>query len=337
MTKKITIKEVAKHAGVGLATVSRAINGAEGISPNTKKRVLDSIEVLGYTPNFVAQSMRSQKYKSIAFFADISNPIFAQIAKESQIELEKYGYTLSLCSIGDNDIGNKILSFLEGRRFDGIILSIPKEDDWELNKSLAKIDYPIVTINRDVPFLPAGVITDSYSSVKDAVSYLLRLGHENIVLIGGDKEIRISREGMRAYRDAYYAFNKVPNEELIKHGKLEIESGEKIFKEILPNIYSKKITAILSLNNQMFYGVLRAMREVKLQYPKDISLITFSDSELMQLLDPPLTVIQRPIDDMGRSIARTLIKYIKEPKLYGELEPVVIPTKFIIRDSCKSI
>jgi LacI family transcriptional regulator len=337
MSKNITIKDVAKHAGVGLGTVSRVINGANNVSPTMKKKIFESIEALGYTPNYVAQSMRTQRYKNIAFFADISNPIFAQIAKESQIELEQFGYTLSLCNIGDKDIANKILSFLEGRRFDGIILSIPKEDDEELNTSISNIDIPIVTINRDLPNLPAKVLTDYYSSVKEAISYLLGLGHNHIALIGGDKEIRPTREGMRAYRDAYYAHNQVPNEELIKNGIFTSESGETLFMDLLPDIHDGKITAIVSLNNQMFYGVLRGMRVAKLQYPKDISLITFEDSELMELLDPPITVINRPIKDIGRSIVKMLIKYIQEPDLNGELEPVVIPTEFIIRDSCRSI
>ncbi|MET3699821.1 LacI family transcriptional regulator [Bacillus oleivorans] len=337
MSRKITIKDVAKHAGVGIGTVSRVINGSNSVSPKMKKKIFESIEALGYTPNYVAQSLRTHKYKNIAFFADISNPIFAQIAKESQIELEQFGYTLSLCNIGEKDIANKISSFLEGRRFDGIILSIPKEDDEELNESLSNIDIPIVTINRDLPNLTAKVLTDYYSSVKEAIIYLLSLGHTNIALVGGNKEIRPTREGIRAYKDAYLIHNRVPNQALIKNGKFSSESGETIFMDLLPDIQKGYITAILSLNNQMFYGILRGMRKAKLQYPKDISIITFEDSELMQLLDPPLTVIHRPIKDIGKSIVKILIKSIEEPEQIEEIESVVIPTEFIIRDSCRPI
>ncbi|MCF3942614.1 LacI family DNA-binding transcriptional regulator [Oceanobacillus alkalisoli] len=337
MSRKITIKDVAKHAGVGIGTVSRAINGNPNISTSTKEKILESIKILGYTPNNVAQSMRSQRYKNIAFFADISNPIFAQIAKESQIELDKHGYTLSLCNIGEKDIGNKISSFLEGRKSDGIILSIPKEDDFELNRSLANIKVPIVTINRDVPILPAGVVTDYYFSVNEAIDYLLSLGHRNIALIGGDKKIRPTREGISAYKDAFLSNGVKLNNNYIKNGKLSSESGEALFNELLPDIQKGELTAILCLNNQMFYGVLRGMRKAKLKYPDDISLITFEDSELMELLDPPLTVIHRPIDEMGKSIVNTLINYIDNPETYGKLEPVVIPTNFIIRESCKPV
>ena len=337
MNRKITIKDVARHAGVGIGTVSRAINGNTNISTSTKEKILESIKTLGYTPNNIAQSMRSQRYKNIGFFADISNPIFAQIAKESQIGLDKHGYTLSLCNIGEKDIGNKILSFLEGRKSDGIILSIPKEDDIELNRSLANINVPIVTINRDVPILPAGVVTDYYFSVKEAINYLIKLDHRNIALIGGDKKIRPTREGIKAYKDAYLSNDIKPNDSFIRNGKLSSESGELLFKELLPEIKSGNLTAILCLNNQMFYGILRGMRKAKLKYPDDISLITFEDSELMELLDPPLTVIHRPIDEMGKSIVKTLIEYIDNPETYGELSPVVIPTEFIIRESCKPL
>jgi LacI family transcriptional regulator len=337
MNKKITIKDVAKHAEVGVGTVSRVLNGSDSVSPYTKSRILKSIKALDYIPDHVARSMRLQSYKNIAFFADISNPIFAQIAKESQIELEKNGYTLSLSNIGEKDVRNKMESFLEGRGFDGIVLSIPKEDDEELNQFLSSINIPIVTINREVPVLPAGIITDYYSSVKEATSYLLSMGHINIALVGGEKHIRPTREGIRGYNDAFLPFTTVPNEDLINNGKLSRESGEEIFKLLLPKIHRKQITAILCLNNQMFYGILRGMREAKLRYPEDVSVITFEDNELMELLDPPITVIKRPVNIIGKSIVEMLLKYINNPELYGKLKSTVIPTTFIKRESCRSI
>ncbi|MFD1415894.1 LacI family DNA-binding transcriptional regulator [Oceanobacillus jeddahense] len=337
ITRKVTIKDVSQHSGFGIGTVSRAINQSEGISEKTRKKIQASIEQLGYTPNYVAQSMRSQKYKSIAFFADISNPVFAQIAKSVQIELDSYGFTLSLCSIGEKNVEEKISSFLNGRSFDGIILSIPTEKDWKLNKVLTKIDIPVVPINRDVPTLPPGVLTDYYSSVKKAINYLISLGHESIAMITGNKEIRPTREGIRAYKDCFDFQGKQFNEELILSGKLNSKSGEELLLEIAPKIHRGEVTAVLSLNNQMFYGILRAMRKESLRYPDDISIITFEDNELTQLLDPPVTSIHRPIDDMGKQIAQVLLKYIQDPESYGEEEPIVIPTEFLIRDSCKPI
>ena len=158
--KKVTIKDVARDAGVGLGTVSRAINGSANISLETKQKIFESIKKLGYVPNQTAQSMRSNKYRSIALFVNISNVAFAQIAKGIQNELDYSGYTLSLCDVGERDAAGKIDSFLAGRKFDGIILSVPREDDEQLHKVLSKVSVPIVTLDRDVPGVAGGVVID---------------------------------------------------------------------------------------------------------------------------------------------------------------------------------
>lgn len=334
---KVTIKDVALHAGVGLGTVSRAINGAPGISIKTKKKIFESIQQLGYIPDQTAQSMRSNKYKSIAFFIDISNVSFTQIAKGIQNQLEDSGYTLSLCDIGQNNVVDKIASFLSGRNFDGIILSVPREDDEELQKLLAGVKIPIVTLDRDIPGLAPGISTDYSSSVKKATSYLLSLGHEGIALIGGSRKIRPTKVSIQAYKEAFAAYGKTVNENLIFEGRFSDESGRLIMQDLLPDIQRGKVTAVISLNNQMFHGILQTMRDNGLEYPKDISLITVEDYELTKLLSPAVTVIRRPLLEMGASVSRVLLKYLEEPELYGTLNPITVPTEFMVRDSCRPV
>jgi DNA-binding LacI/PurR family transcriptional regulator len=336
-TSKITIKEVAKHAGVGIGTVSRAINGATGISTRTRNKVLESIQQLGYTPDRIAQSMRSQKFKNIAFFIDISNVAFAQIAKGIHYELEHLGYTLSLCDIGNNNVIDKVNSFLEGRRFDGIILSVPRENDQELQELFSLIKIPIVTLDRDVPGLPAGIITDYKSSVKKATQYLLSLGHRGIALVGGSSNIRPTRVSIAGFREAYDEYGISCPPDLIIGGEFTSEFGRRVMFELLQKIHLKEVTAIFSLNNQIFSGILQVMRENGLDYPGNVSLVTIEDSELTQLLKPAVTVIRRPLVEMGKSVARVLTRYIEDPNLYGKQSPMVIPTEFIVRDSCKDI
>ncbi|WP_248924342.1 LacI family DNA-binding transcriptional regulator [Paenibacillus hamazuiensis] len=334
---KVTIKDVALHAGVGLGTVSRAINGAPGISLKTKKKIFESIQQLGYIPDQTAQSMRSNKYKSIAFFIDISNVSFTQIAKGIQNELEDSGYTLSLCDIGHTNVVDKIASFLSGRNFDGIILSVPREDDEELQKLFEGVKIPIVTLDRDIPGLASGIMTDYYSSVKKAVSYLLSLGHEGIALVGGSRKIRPTKVSIQAYKEAFASFGKTAGDGLIREGRFSDESGRLIMLDLLPEIQRGHITALISLNNQMFHGILQTMRDNGLEYPKDLSIITVEDYELTKLLNPPVTVIRRPLLEMGASVARVLLKYLDEPDLYGTLKPVIVPTEFIVRESCRPV
>jgi DNA-binding LacI/PurR family transcriptional regulator len=335
--KKITIKDVAKHACVGLGTVSRAINGSGGISAKTKNKVFESIKELGYTPDVIAQSMRTNRYKKIAFFIDISNVAFSQIAKGIQYELDNLGYTLSLCDIGDKNVMEKVITFMSGGRFDGIILSLPREDDRELHEFFSSCKVPIVTLDRDIPGLPAGIVTDYFSSVKKATNYLLSLGHKGIALVGGSRQIRPTRVSIEAFQEAYSEKNITCPEYLIMEGQLTNEFGRRAMYDLLPKIRNGKVSAIFTLNNQIFQGMFHVIRENNLEYPTDISLITFEDYELTQLLKPSVTVIRRPLLEMGKSVSRILVKYIEKPDLYGKLSPSVIPTEFIIRDSCKAL
>lgn len=335
--KKITIKDVAHHAGVGLGTVSRAINGAPGISSKMKQRIFKSIEELGYVPDQTAQSMRSNKYKNIVFFVNISNVAFAQIAKGIQNELDNSGYTLSLCDIGYRDVAGKISSFLAGRKFDGVILSVPKEEDEALSQILPKINAPIVTLDRDVPGVAGGVVIDYYSSVKKATEYLLSLGHNGIALVGGSSTIRPTKVSIQAYKEALINNGMQVDMRLIFEGGFTSEAGRKIMLDLLPEIQNGHVTAILSLNNQMFHGILQVMRENNLEYPQDLSIITVEDYELTKLLHPAVTVIKRPLIEIGASVSQILIRYIEQPELYGKLNPIVIPTEFIVRESCRKI
>ena len=332
---KITIKDVAKDAGVGLGTVSRAINGAPGISSKTKEKILDSIKKLGYIPDQTAQNMRSNKYKNIAFFANITNIAFAHIAKGIQHGLEDSGYTLSLCDIGETDVTEKLKSFLSGGKYDGVIISVPREDDEEINDFLSNLRVPIVSLDRDIPGLAGAVVTDYYSSVKKGAEYLISLGHEGIALVGGSSKIRPTKVSIQAYKDAYESFGKKAMNHLIYEGSFTSESGRKIMLDLLPEIQKGNITAILSLNNQIFHGILEVMRENRLEYPRDISLISVEDYELTKLLNPAVTVIKRPLFDIGVSLSRLLIQLMDQPELRGVVNPITIPTEFIIRESCK--
>lgn len=332
------MKDVAKHASVGLGTVSRAINNSPRITPETKKKVFDSIRALGFVPDPVAQSMRSLKYRNIAYLVgDISNPAFAQYAKGIQEYLETMGYTLSLCNTGDEDVAEKVRSFLEGRKLDGVILSLPREDDQKLLELLGEIHVPIVTLDRDVPNVPAGIITDYYSSILEATQYLIQLGHKGIALLTGTRNIRPTRVSIDGFREAFRV-NSLPfSDDFILEGELTTQFGIKAMKRLLPDIRKGKITAVITLSHQIFQGVLRVMRDNEVDYPRDVSLITVEDSELTQLLKPAVTVIKRPLIESGHKIAKLLTQYIQKPELMGKASPISVSTEFIIRNSCRKV
>lgn len=335
---KVTIRDVAKHASVGLGTVSRALNGNSEISPKTKKKIMDSIRELGFVPNRSAQGMRSQKYKSIGFVVgDISNIAFAEIAKGINDCLEEHGYTLVLYNTGDHDIANKVSSFLSRNKMDGIILSLPREDDEIMRGILVNADIPIVTIDRVIEDIPTAVVTNYYDALYKATNYLLSLGHRNVAVMTGTRQIRPTRDSIRGFRDAYEGNGLTYSDESIYEASFTSESAQMVMQRLLPKIRAKEITAIISLNLNMFHGILRSLQANGLEYPADVSLLTLEDSELTQLLKPAVTVIRRPLKEIGRQAVTYLLGYMKDAESTIASGPMLIATEFVIRDSCAPV
>jgi LacI family transcriptional regulator len=337
--KKVSIKDVARHSGVGIGTVSRVINNSDRIRPETRQKVLNSIKELGYIPNRLAQSMRSHVSKDIAFFVDISNLTFSRIATGVYQYLESHGYTLTLCHIGKNreTAFNKVKTFLSGRRFDGIILSLPNEEDETLNGYLKKQDIPIVTMDRDIPGLATGVVTDYQGSVRKAVDYLVSLGHRGIAMLNGLPIIRPSKLINRSFREALERNGLPTDDSCLFTGEYTRDFGAQTMLNLLPRIRSGEVTAIICMHDEIFHGLLQVMKDCQLRCPEDISVITLEDYEMTQLLTPPFTVIRRQLFDMGEKVAQTLINYIQNPELYGQLDPHSLPTELIIRESCAPV
>ncbi|WP_135550049.1 LacI family DNA-binding transcriptional regulator [Paenibacillus cymbidii] len=336
--KKVTIKDVAKEAGVGVSTVSRWLNDSPKISDEAKAKVLSSIEKLGYVPDRMAQSLRSQKYKNVAFLvSDISNMAMPTIVRGLLSVFDSAGYSISLCNTGSEDIFDKVRKFLQGRKLDGIVLHVAREDDQALHRFLLKLNIPIVVMDRDIPGIPSGVYIDYYSSVKEAAAYLLSLGHRNIVLSCGFRPIRPTRVAIDAFHAAYLEKGLTPPEHLIVYGAVSHEFGKTMIERFLPEIRKGEVTAVISINNASFSGMLEAIYEAELEYPRDLSLITLGDSELTQWLRPSVTVIDRPLEEIGVQLGQSLINRIESNQPGESFEPVVIPTKLIVRNSCRSV
>lgn len=333
---KVSIVDVAKHAGVGVGTVSRAINGQGSISAETKEKIMHSIEVLGYTPNRVAQSLRSQQYKNIVFFVDLAIPTFSKIINGIYMELETQGYMLSLCSIGSNNTLEKIKKFVSLHHFDGVILATPREDDEELNIYLSTLGVPVVTFELSIPGVATGINVDYRTGVKLATNYLLSLQHKNIALLCSSTNIPSNRAIINGFSETFAENNLTLKEKQI----IKISGSANDFKlneliALMPKIRSKEVTAILCMHNTFLTGLLQVMKDSHIQYPHDVSLIAVDDYELTKLLNPSITVISRPLVEMGKKIAAMLLQYIDNPNLYCKLPPYSIPTEFIIRESCK--
>jgi LacI family transcriptional regulator len=334
--QKVTIKDVAKHAGVGVGTVSRVLNQSSEVSLAVKLQVEKSIAMLGYKPSSLARSLRTQKTRAIAFFVnDISNVAFSTIAKGIHQVLEQQDYHLVLYNTGNEKVKEKIIEAIEERKFDGMILSLPQEKDSTFINRLNKEKTPFFLLDREFHGVQANaVLSDYYNGIRQATEYLLSLGHTKIGFITNANDIRPARESLRGYEDAYKLNNLLVLQELIKRGEFSVEYGCAALKEL---IAESGVTAVIAGSNQLLVGCIEAVRELKLDIPSQLSVIGFEDSDFTRLLNPGITVVKRPLLQIGRQIAHLMLQRIQqEEKGEHGMQAIstIIPTELVIRDSC---
>ncbi len=332
-TPRATIHDVARVAGVSIGTVSRVLNGHGRTGPQTRERVNNAVQILGYRVNTVAQSMRRQTTNTVALLVhDITNQIFATAASAAQEVLERAGYMLVLASSGpDPNSEASTIRVLSQRRMDGIIGFLRREDDPDTVEALQEFDGAIVLFDREMDVSADVVLTDHASGVTRATKHLLDQGHRSIALIGSATHIYPGRERVRGFVEAYHGHALQPPMELIRKHALDADYGFRETYSLLSN--SPRPTAIIAATNQILEGAIAAIRQAGLRVPQDVSLISFDDSPLARMVVPSITVISRSVTQMGTMAAEMILERLRA----GRDQPpqkVVLPTEIVLRDSC---
>lgn len=329
---RVTILEVARAAGVSLGTVSRVINENATVRAPVRTRVLQAIEQLGYVPDARAQSLRTQATMTIGcIVSDISNPLFSGAVSTAEQTLKAAGYTMVLTSSHDSTEREiEILSVFRRRRLDGLITTISREADPRIRTHLEQLEMPVVLLERTIALEADSVVTDHFNGAYQATNYLLMLGHRRMGLITVTQEATPGRERARGFRQAHADFG-VPLDETCSafHG-FSAEYGYHAAYEFLSA--SSAPTAIIAGANQMV-GILRATRALGLDVPRDLSLISFGDTDLAELHSPPLTVVRWDNARTGRVAAEQLLSRISGSARSGPLN-VVLPSELVLRKSC---
>jgi LacI family transcriptional regulator, galactose operon repressor len=332
MTNNVTIKDVARDAECSVGTVSRVINN-KSVSIKTREAVERSMRELGYTPNAIAQSMRTNTTKAIALVVnDISNPLFSGIAKATGDVLRAHGYFLLISNTNNNpEMECEILETLMQRRIDGLIIAVADEKNKEIQAMLDKVRFPVVLLDRELNHEYDSVCDDHFTGMEQAVRYLMDLGHTKIHLISGSEKIRPGRERIGGFKSAFKNRNVDFNNNLISEGRLDSAYG---YEEAIKALNSpERPTAIIAGGNQIFTGVLRAIKRCNLDIPRDISVIACDDVDLTVLMRPSITVISRSIPDIGRATGELLFNRIKDPSNLSKRQ-ILIPTELLVRESC---
>lgn len=303
-----TILDVARRADVAVSSVSRVLNDHPDVSPAMRRRVLAAVDALGYRPHFIAKSLRSGMTYSVGFVVrDISNPLFADIAKGAEDTLRRAGYSMILTnSEGDPDLDAEYIALLRQRRVDALMLSLESESHPATLEALQSFPGPLVLLDREVPSLEASaVLCDHHSGMHDAVDHLLDLGHRRVGILAGPTAIRATRERVRGYREAYEGRRQWVDEELIRLGAYtrKFAYRETLSLLDLPN----PPTALVAGGLQLAAGVLLAAHDRGMKAGRDLAFVTCDEIDLMRVFDPPISAVTRDAGLLGEQAARLLI------------------------------
>lgn len=326
-----TVLDVAKRAGVAPITVSRVINNSGYISQATRERVEAAVKDLGYVPNTLARGLRSKKTRTLALVvSDITNPYFTLMARGVEDVAGASNYTVVYCNTDESEAKEeKYVNILAQRQVDGVLL-VPSSGNVRTIKFLLSNDITVLALDRRV----SGVEIDSVRSDSEDGAYrltnlLIELGHERIAMITGPRDVSTSIDRVAGYRRALIEAG-LGNNELVYHGAFNQDSGHKLTKQAM--MHSPSPTAIFGANNFITIGIIKALNDLNVNVPLEISVVGFDDLPESMLLSPFLTVAAQPAYEMGRLATELLLKRISG-ELTGGYENLILPTKVIERAS----
>lgn len=332
----VTMKDVAKRAGVSVFTVSSVINNTYTVSNNLKKRVNKAIEELNYIPNQIAKSLKRKKSNLIGIIiSDIEDIFFTKIIKGIEEVVYKFGFNILLSNtMNDPEKEKRYIQIMMQKRVEGLIIFTTNKNLKDLEKVLI-MKIPIVLIDREIKESNiSAVIMNDYDASFNAIDYLIKKGHKDIAIITFPTEIYTSNERLNGYNDSIKKNNIEVKSEYIKIVSFQKENSFKATNELL-NLKNVP-TALFTTNDVMFAGALKAITDKRLQIPDDISIITFYDFEWLKYLNPPITAIKIPTFEMGQQSAKMLLEIIdSNNKFY--FRKITLNTKLIERKSVKKL
>ncbi|MCL4424992.1 MAG: LacI family transcriptional regulator [Firmicutes bacterium] len=321
----VTIKDVARRAGVAISTVSRVINNSGYVAGETRERVLRAVDDLKFVPSHMARSLVSRETKSIGLIMpDITNPFFPAIARGVEDAAKALGYTVVLCNT-DDDLATEesYVKTLREKFIDGIVFVNVTSGNQEIN-SLLRDGMPVIALDRSQEVLEASaVLVDNVEGGYLATRYLLDRGHRLIAHISGPDYMSTSLDRRVGYRKALTEAGLEVAPGFLRRGDFRLEGGYREMKGLLSE--GLRPTAVFAANDLMAIGAMQALEEVGLEVPTDVSVVGFDDITLASLVKPSLTTIRQPAYQMGQEAARLLVRRIlrDEPRteiiLRGEL------------------
>ena len=328
--KPATIKDVAARADVATATVSRYLNGSR---VRQARRIDEAIEALAFRPNQLARSLKSGSTRTIGvMIPDISNPFFADVVKGVESVMRAGEYSLLLCNTDESvERERAVVNILMQKQVDAILMA-PATEWSDAPLMLRARHVPVVLIDRRIEAEEFDVVlVDNVNGAAQAAEYLVSLGHERIAMISGPLDTTPGRERYEGFIGGLRATGREFDERYLQVADFREDGGYQAALRLLA--VRPAPTALFVSNNLMSIGALRAMHNLGIHIPQEMSFIGFDDLALAELTHPPLTVISRPSTEQG-VLAMRLLKFRMENAAEAAPRKIVLEARLTVRGSC---
>lgn len=324
-----TIYDVARRAGVSLATVSRVLRHRSNVRLETRERVLQAMTELAYQPNLLASALMTKQTNTIGLLVpDISNPFFAEICRGVEDACASAGFNLVICNTDEDGAKQRQqIALLRQKGVDGIILASVKIGDQDI-VDLHRSKYPMVLLTRSVAGLNLpGVCVDDFQGGYMATRYLLELGHQTIALLTGDLSTRPALFRKKGFEAAIEQAGLPADPGLVESGPFTIQGGTTMAERLLAHCPAHP-TAFVAGNDMIAIGAIRVLKQRGMRVPEDVSVVGFDRTVLAQIVDPPLTSVAQPTHELGANAVQLLLERLNNPVVAPRqitLPPMLVP------------
>jgi LacI family transcriptional regulator len=331
----VSIREVAAHAGVSVATVSNVLNRPEIVAQSTRDRVHASIRELGFVRNESARQLRAGRSRTIGLVVlDVANPFFTDLARGVEDEANKAGYAVILCNSDDQERKERrYLELLEEHRVQGVLITpVAGAGSWLAR--LQRRGTPVVLVDsRSASRGQCSVAVDDVLGADLAVSHLLATGHERIAYLSGPPAIRqVADRHEGALRALQRAGRDAADLEIIEIGGLNVAAGQKAGADIAALPARTRPTAVFCANDLIALGVLQEMTRNRIRVPEDISIVGYDDIDFAAAAAVPLTSVRQPRQQLGHTAARLLLDEAADGDAHQHRQ-VIFEPELVVRQS----
>jgi LacI family transcriptional regulator len=330
VSRRATIKDVARAAQVSTVTVSRVANAPSLVRPETRARVEQAMQELGYAPDAAAQSMRTKVSRTIGFMVpDLTNYPNAAVAKAAEATLANAGYYMLLTdSDHDPRREERFLRLLRARQVDGIMLYLSDEDDPEVQATIQGLDVPVVVLDRKLPFAVDTVFSEHQAAIRATVSHLAAHGRRRLVFLSLNLRIRPRRQRMRAFRAAVRAASLAPDEQRVVGA--DVTAMHVAVERVLDA--TPRPDALLIDGSRLLTPAFEILRRRGLAVPREIAVIAIDPVEPLAAAMPEMIAIERDFAEIGRRAAQLMIDRLTGA-LTGPPVTIVLPSRSLLAEA----